>query len=243
MRKLHELLAVEGELKSQAQGSGEAAKALFRDGRGKFLGQMIVHKPASENDEQLPAKLTHVATTVDEELAITGKAYEAWIDAAIQKEQTNQRTEATLLIGDEAIELSATALLNLEAKLFELRLIYKQIPTNDVTLPWSFNESTGYYDSEPEVRRSTKKITRFEVTYQATKEHPAQVEPVVEDVLAGHVTSTKQSGMITPTAKRARLERLEALIQAVKRARQRANDIKVAEVTIGGTILAYINGE
>lgn len=243
MAKLHELLAVEGDLKAQAQRAAGEAKGLFQDGQGKFLGQTIVHRPANEGDEQLPSKVTHVATTVDVELAAAAVRFARWMDAAIQKEETNQSTRAALAIGGDEVALSATSLLNLEAKLLELRTLYRTLPTNDVTTPWEFDEATGYYVSEPEFRRSTKKVMRSHVAYEATKEHPAQTETYHEDVLAGHITITKQSGMITPTEKRARLERLEELFQAVKRARQRANDIEVKEINIGQRILAHINGE
>lgn len=243
MAKLHELLAVEGDLKAQAQRAVGEAKGLFLDGQGKFLGQTTVHRPANEGDEQMPSKVTHVATSVDAELAAVWIGFARWINASIQKEETNQSTRAVLIIGGVEVELAATSLLNLEAKLLELRALYRAIPTNDVTTPWDFDHDIGCFVSEPEVRRSTKKVPRSLVAYEATKEHPAQIQAYQEDVLAGYITITKQSGMITPTEKRARLERLEELFQAVKRARQRANDIQVKKVDIGQHILAHINGE
>lgn len=244
MGKLHELLAVEGDLKSQAQRVASEVRNLFQDGIGKFLGQTQTHQPASVNDEQLPSKITMVATTVDEQLAILEKPFTRWTDASIQKERTNQETLATLDLNGQLFELPATALLNLESKLLELRVVYRAIPTNDVTNSWRFDEDTGQFVSDPpEVRRNTKKVMRTHVAYEATKDHPAQVQVYNEDILAGHLTITKQSGMITPVDKTQRIERLEDLIQLVKKARQRANDIEVKPIEIGRQIFDFINGE
>lgn len=241
---LHELLAVEGDLKARAQEAAARLKSLFQNGQGNFLGQTIVYKPLEELGEQFPPQVTHVATTVDEELAIIGQHYENWIDAALQKEQTNQKTRATLVIGGATVDLSATSLLNLEAKLLELRSMYKDIPTNDVTIPWRWDDATENFVSEsPETRHRTKKVIRSHVAYEATDKHPAQVETYNEDMIVGFLTTTKQSGMITPADKRARMEKINSLLQAVKQARQRANNIEVQPINVGGIILAHINGE
>lgn len=244
MGKLHELLAVEGDLKSQTQRDLIEIKGLFQDGTGKFLGQISSHQPASENDEQLPPKITVVATTVDEQLVRLGKSFTKWIDVSVTKEITNQVAVAILELNGKKLELPATALLNLENKLLELRTIYRAIPTNDVTTPWKYDADNGYFVSDPpETRRSTKKVMRSFVAYEATKEHPAQVQVFNEDALSGHYTITKQSGMITPKDKQARLERLENLLQAVKQARQRANNIEISDFHIGKKLFSYINGE
>ncbi len=244
MGKLHELLAVEGDLKAQAQRDTAAVKDIFEKGAGKFLGQVSVHKPASENDETFPPKISRVATTVDQELATVTASFGRWIDAAVQKEETNQEATAVLVFNSQEFLLPATALLNLESKLLEIRMVYQAIPTNDVTASWKFDKDIGQFISDPpEVRRSTKKIMRAFVASEATKEHPAQVETYNEDVLSGHTTITKQSGMITPNDKRERLERLNHLLQKVKQARQRANDIEATKFEIGKCIFDFINGE
>lgn len=244
MTKLHELLAVEGDLKGQAQRVLGEVKDLFQGGISKFLGQIETHQPASENDEQLPPKITHVATTVAHQLGILEKAFVSWIDVSIQKEHTNQAAGAHLEIGEEVYDLSATALLNLESKLAELRSAYRAIPTNDVTTPWKWDSDNGVFVSDPPtIRRTTKKEMKSFVAVPATEHHPAQVEIYAEDVLSGHKTIVTQSGMITPTDKQGRLDRLESLLQEVRKARQRANDIETDSTKIGRAIFAYINGE
>lgn len=244
MGKLYELLAVEGDLKSQAQRVAGQVKALFLDGTGKFLGRITTYEPVEEDGQKETAQITEIATTVNEQLDWIGKTFARWIDASIQKETTNKGTSGEVEINGQMFELPATALLNLESKLLELRTLYLSIPTNDVTMPWVWDGDTGcFVSARAEVRSRTKKVMRSFPLSEATPEHPAQVQTYNEDMLIGHVTTIKQSGMIAPKDKQARLDRFEELIRAVKQARQRANAIEVVPVDIGRHIFAAINGE
>jgi len=139
--------------------------------------------------------------------------------------------------------MPATALLNLEAKLIEVRQTFNQIPTNDPTESWARDTDLGCFVSKPRTTYKTKKILRNHVKAEATKEHPAQVEVYTEDVRIGTWTTVIQSGMLTPAEKQDRLKRIDALARAVKQARQRANDIDVVDVHLGEKLFAYIYGE
>jgi hypothetical protein len=48
--------------------------------------------------------------------------------------------------------------------------------------------------------------------------------------------------MLSPTEKAQMLDRLEALLVAVKKARQRANDITAEDVKVSAKIFGYIRG-
>lgn len=244
MTKLHEILAVESDLKSRASSTLADIVGLFKSGSGKLLGQIATYQVAIEGEQPHPPKITNMATTVNRQLELLGTDFSGWIDVAIQKEVTNGGTEAKITISGREVLLPATALLNLENKLEALRTVYKAIPTNDVTLTWVWDADNECFRSErPEIRRSTRKTPRSYVAYEATKEHPAQVQVYNEDVTAGQWETIKQSGMITPSDQRQRLARLDKLIREVKQARQRANNIEIVPVKIGKDIFAYINGE
>lgn len=244
MTKLHEILAVESDLKSRASSTLADIVGLFKSGSGKLLGQIATYQVATEDDRPHPPKITNMATTVSRQLELLATDFSGWINVAIQKEVTNGNTEAKITINGREVLLPATALLNLEKKLESLRTAYKAIPTNDVTLTWVWDTDNECFRSErPEIRRSTRKTPRSFVSYEATKEHPAQVQVYNEDVTAGQWETIKQSGMITPSDQRQRLARLDKLIREVKQARQRANNIEIVPVKIGKDIFAYINGE
>lgn len=245
MTKLHELLAIEGELEGQASRDLAEATGLFENGSGKFLGQTAVYRSVKEvePEAEVPAKVTRVATSVAEQLEVVTKSVSKWIDTSLGKEVTNQATEATLTFGQFKIDLPATALLNLENKLLKVRAVYKKIPTNDDTIAWHWADDIGLFVSDPDRRLNTQKVMDSFTKAIATREHPEQTEVFTRDKVIGHTTITKQSGMLTPKDKRARLERLETLIRSVKQARQRANNIEVDAVALGNQIFTFIDGE
>ena len=245
MGKLHELLAVEAELRAEAQRALSQIKNLFSDGRGRLVGQMRKYQPMEEGGETFADEVTNLATTAPNELASFCNSYGRWMDAAIQKEVTNRIAFADVYIGDDAllVDMPATALLNLESKLAEIRKVYAAIPTNDPSESWEWNEQTEWYQAEPRTTYKTKKTPHAFVAYEATPEHPAQVEVFTEDSRVGTWTTTIRSGSLAPSDKREKLERLDNLLRAVKSARQRANTAPISAVYVAKTMFDYINGE
>ena len=77
--------------------------------------------------------------------------------------------------------------------------------------------------------------------YDATKEHPAQVESITTDVAIGKITVNNWSGMLSPAQKSILLGKIDTLIRAVKKARQRANTTEVVKVNIGDKLFDFIN--
>jgi hypothetical protein len=84
---------------------------------------------------------------------------------------------------------------------------------------------------------------KHKVLYDATEEHPAQLETWSEDIPIGKFTETLWSGMLSPAEKSAKLGRIDKLLRAVKKARQRANAVDVVDVTIGKELFNYIEGK
>jgi hypothetical protein len=83
-------------------------------------------------------------------------------------------------------------------------------------------------------------VPKNHVKYEATKEHPAQVEMYMEDVWVGTWTTTKFSGAIPAAVRNAMLERMRKLLDAVKTAREEANNLEVRPVKVGAALLGYI---
>ena len=245
MGKLHELIAVETDLKSEAVRLCTEVAELFTKATGKFVGQIRRYQPLAEDGEHLPDEVTELATTVNDQLQSLWVAYGRWIDATVQKEVTNMGTSAFVVVSGEVIlkDLPATALLNLESKLATLRGVYVSIPTNDTTERWEWDSQQGVYVSVPKESRRTKKVPKSLVGYEATKEHPAQIQYYTEDVPEGTWTTFKRSGMLSPSQKRVILERLDELIRAVKTARQRANDTEASKVQVAQVIQDFLHRE
>ena len=243
MAKLHELIAVEGDLKSKALAVLSEIGSLFSSGAGNFIGHTRSYTPMVDGGDNLPSENKEVGAAVRSELSRLASTVGGWIDVSVQKEQSNTQTRADVIVDGLPIlsGLSAPALLNLESKLVTLRSVYNAIPTLDVSERWTYNSGAEVFESDPTRSYRTKKVPRALVLYDATDKHPAQVQAFTEDVPEGTWTTVKRSGAITLRAKRELLDRLDRLAQAVKEARQRANDVTANKDTVASAIFTYIH--
>lgn len=242
MGLLHELLAVESDLKGKAQRTLAQVRGVFGDGQSALIGILKTYRPLADDGEPQPDEKKELAITVDDLLEMLHADYGPWMDAAIQKEKTNTKTSADVEIDGKTIfkNLPATALLNLESKLAELRGVLVSIPTNDQAESWTFDKQTGVYVADPRVTYRLAKVAKSQVLYEHTKEHPAQVQLVTLDERVGEWTTTVRSGMLSPTQKRHIVDRVETLQRAVKQARQRANSIDAVNTKIADTLFDYV---
>ena len=122
--------------------------------------------------------------------------------------------------------------------------MYDNIPTLDPAKKWTIDEAVGdgTYKSDEMIRQSGKKIAKPVVLYPATDKHPAQVQLIQEDIIVGNWTTVHFSGKITPAEKSNVLARIDNLIDAVKKARARANNTEIdSSKKIGKTLIEYIN--
>lgn len=244
--KLHEILAVESDLENVAKNVVAEAKNTFNKKQHLFQGQV---KTAEMFEEGVPTPAPEVIKledTVPSKLNYVGKAVARWFDAVYQKETTNQKAVADLIVDGKTIatNLPATFLLGLEAKLRNLRDMYIEIPTLPPGIRWEPAPDQGediYAAALPMERFITNKQIKSTVLYEATKEHPAQIDKWTEDVKVGRYLVNTTSGMITPGQKSEILERLDKLAQACKAARMRANSAEVPNVHIGPGLIQYIN--
>ncbi len=86
----------------------------------------------------------------------------------------------------------------------------------------------------------TKKIPRNHVKAEATEHHPAQVEVYYEDVTIGYWRTIKFSGALPAQHVNEILERVERLQQAIKFAREEANNTETQEQKVGEKVFQYI---
>ena len=243
MGKLHELLAIEGDLKSAAQQAKGKIVGLFTDGLSRFGGKVITYR-VDEGEVERPSEVMRLSTTVTAELEEFYQSFGRWVDAAFQKEITNATTSAEVEIDGVPIfaDLPATALLNLESKLAELKTVLNAIPVNDNATTWTWDEGAGRYTSDEQITAITKKVPTVLTLAEATAEHPAQAEVYHKDLRVGTRHTVFHSGGLSPKDKRDMIRRLDNLCRAVKQARQRANTADAVSVKVADTIFSYISG-
>jgi hypothetical protein len=235
---LHEILAVEQEVKSHAESSRAQLVDTFRTKQGHFTGIRRTFRPFSvdeasgeEGGERLEAE-TRLAKTVYEELVATLKEVGKAIDLGLQLDEANTRAKADIIVNGEVLiaDVPATFLLQLERRLKELRTVFKEAPTYDPVRVWNVDPSADkkhVLRAEPIVTIRKHKTRKYNVMYEATQEHPAQVDVVEIDEPVGEIRSHEWTGMLSTGKKAALLEQLEELLNAVKQARSRANTVAV----------------
>jgi hypothetical protein len=235
---LYELLAVEQEKKANAERARSQALENFRTSQAHFTGMRRTFKPFAVDEtkgetggERLEAE-THLVKTVIEELEKTLATTVEAFDVSYQIDEANMRARADLVVDGVTIaeQLPATFLLQLEKRLREVRILFKDIPTFDPVRIWAPDptaDKAQVLRADPVVTLRKQRVRKYKVMYEATKEHPAQIDVVEVDDPVGEIRAYDWTGMISPGKKAALLQQIDELIEAVKTARARANSVEV----------------
>lgn len=246
MTKLHEILAVESSLEKAANTLIKESKHTFNK-EGLFTGLVKnIYMFREEDKKSETSEHQELTTTVDENLDYLVEPISNWFDTVLKKDLTNQIAHADIEVDGMVIakNVPVTFLLGLEKKLNQLRELYLQIPTLVPGIKWNIDNKSGpgvFVAEHDIVQMKTRKDPEFRVVYEATDNHPAQIEKIdkVQDV--GRYITTTYSGRMTPLEKAERITKIDKLMGAVKKARMRANNIDIIDATIGEAIFNYIN--
>jgi hypothetical protein len=252
MGKLHEVLAVVGDLEGVATKILEEAEVTFSKKADHFVGSTRTLKMFDAdraNEEADGFEQKELVTTVQSKLDYVAEHLVRYIDAVAQKEATNQAARADVVVNGMTIlkEVPATLLLSLENKLARWRKMYAAIPTLQPGVKWADDPTAGmpgvFKSANDVVDLKVEQLVKPVVLYEATKEHPAQVKEVTEKKAVGQFRKEMWSGMWTPARKSLVLGRLDALIKAVKQSRARANETEVVKFDVGETLIGFLHAD
>lgn len=242
--KLHELLAVEQDRKHKANHAIGETKKLFEKKAPHFDGMVKRYIALEEDSEEIPDENKEIVTTVKASLEEAIEDIVKGIDAHLSKEETNASgvAHAELIVGDTNLGIfSATSLLALESHLVKLKELYAEIPVLESTKKWHLDPQQGVYKTDEEVKFRSIKRPKVIVKYEATKEHPAQTELLYLDFQVGKYETVYTSGRVPITHKNQMEQRLNQLLEAVKVARSKANNVDVKNITVGKKIFDFIH--
>ena len=163
-------------------------------------------------------------------------------DVTATKDHANCTARADVVVDGRPLltDVPVTYLLFLEKQLTDLHTFVKKLPTLDPADTWEFDENVGFYATDPVETVRTKKVPRVLVKAAATEKHPAQTEVYYEDVPVGYWRTVKFSGALPATRVVELLGRIERLQQAVKVAREEANNAEVTQEKLGDRVFAYL---
>ncbi len=242
MGKLNQVVAVEKGLKSRSEA---AATALYHSLQKKdeFEGISRVYTPKDDEGEQLPREGKRVQLRVPDLLAEIAEAWTPLYDVTLTKETANQAATASVIVDGDVLLADAPVpvLLFLEKKLADFATVVRRIPTLDPAFSWTADGTQdNIFKTDAVESLRSKKVPRNHVKAPATDRHPAQVDVYYEDIPVGRWETTRLSGAVPLKSKQALLERVTKLSDAVKRAREEANSMEVAEKKMGETIFSWL---
>jgi hypothetical protein len=246
MAKLNQLNAVEKGTKTRVyEAVTEAHKTLQKE--ALFNGIARTYRPKDDDPtkptgEVLPPEEQKVTARAAQVIKETAAKWTELLDVSASRDWANCEAKADVVVDGQTLVKGApvTYLLFLEKQLNDLHTFVKKLPTLPAAEVWEYNSNQDLYATKPVESARTKKITRPMVMYEATKEHPAQVKEVTEDVLCGYWSTIKYSGALPAAQVNEMLRRVETLQQAVKFAREAANEIEAKRVDVGRPVLDFI---
>jgi hypothetical protein len=243
MAKLNQIIAVEKGIKSKSfQELTEAHHAVQKP--ALLSGLSRSYQPKDEEGEQLPPESTKVQIRTEDVLRQMAATLTRLFDVTATKDATNATARADVKVDDRVLlsDVPVTYLLFLEKQLTDLHTFVKKLPTLDAAESWTFNDSADCWSTEPVRTIRTRKVPRNHVKAEATEKHPAQVEVYYEDVAIGYWTTVKFSGALPAKRVSELLERVEKLQEAVKFAREEANNAEATDRRVGDKVFGYLFG-
>jgi hypothetical protein len=239
--RLNQIVAVEKGVKSRSFSElTDAHQSLQKS--ALLSGISRTYRPKDEEGEQLPPESTKVQVKSDEVIRSTAEILRKLFDVTATKDWANCAAKADVVVDGTTLvaDVPVTYLLFLEKQLTDLHTFVRKLPVLDAAETWEYDASADCWATEPAQTLRTKKIPRNHVKAEATEKHPAQVEVYYEDITVGHWRTVKFSGALPARRINELLERVEKLQQAVKFAREEANNAEITDVKTGAKIFGYV---
>ena len=243
MTHLNQLLAVAKGTKAAAGKS--FTSAYHRIQRAEpWSGITRVYRPKAEDGDRYSGETKLVQVRAADVIREIVTDVVRMVDVQGSLDATNQVARADVVV-DGTVLLAAvpvSTLLFLEKQLVDLNTFFSKMPTLDIADKWTWSTNARAYQSDILETTRTKKVPRNHVLAEATDKHPAQVQVFTEDVVEGFWVTTKFSGAMDGEDVREVLERIQKLSNAVKQARELANETQVQDVTYGAAMMKFIVG-
>lgn len=243
MPRLNQIIAIANTSKSDCT---KAVTEIYHDLQKPdlFTGFERKYQPLDDEGEVLPPEKKIIQKNVINQLEVAKGKLIGMFDVIATQEYGNCEARADIKVGDTVVapKVPVSYLLFLEKQMDNIATLVAKCPTLPVDVAWNKSSTNNVYIADPVVTTRTKKIPKAFVRAAATDKHPAQVDVFNEDVVVGKWTKTDVSTAIPTSDRDKLLERITALKNAIKMAREEANSMEVKAVQIGKAITDYAFG-
>jgi hypothetical protein len=240
-RSLGEVVAIE---KAARQRANKECGDVHKTGQKAvaFHGLSRTYQPFADDGVQLPSEGTKVQERATDLLRRFAEALTPALDLAATKDVANTKAFADVVVDGQTVlaNVPISHLLFLEHQLQDVHTFLNSLVTLDPAEQWTLSTQTGLWESAP---AGTTRLERREVPlvlHPPTREHPAQVKATVQEQPVGTWTAVKYSGALAENRKRELVARVDVLLDAVKTARERANQTPASAVHVGEKIFSYL---
>jgi hypothetical protein len=244
MAKLNQIIAVVNGKKTKTQ---KAVTDVYHNLQKPTLFEGIArsYRPSTEDGETFPPEKKLVQYKVKDAVAEVRNALTELWDVTATQDWANCKAVADVKLDGKALLLKVPVshLLFLEKQLTDLHTFVSKLPTLDSTEKWTYSDEQDAYVSDETRTNKTKKVMRNHEKAPATDKHPAQVEVYTEDVKVGEWSTLKFSGAVPAKRKNELLERVARLQEAVKFAREEANNLEVDNQSVAAPLLDFVFGK
>jgi len=246
MAKLTQILAIEKDVKSRNERElTDIYKKIQKE--ELFSGRVVSYTPHDENGDKEPNKEQQVQARAAEVVEGIIKSRTRLYDIVAIKDRTNVTTKADVVVEKPSGEkvtifegMPVSFLLYMEKQLVDLETVVSKIPVLPTDKVWTWDPNQNMYVTLPVLTYKTAKIPQNHVKHVATDHHPAQVEMYYVDKQVGTYTTLHQSGAMPAQRKAQILERIAKLKDAVKFAREEANNVTAVDVSVGKRLFDYL---
>jgi hypothetical protein len=244
--RLSQIIAVEKDQKTRTEQA--AAFAYHQLQKSEPLTGITKKYTARDADgEGLASQSNRVQYSAEVALRDVAAKTARYLDLLGTKEATDQKATADVVLDDGTVFLKGVPvlfLLGLERQLDEELVQARKLPTLSPEYTWvPYDASQGVSVIDPPIMTTrSKKVRKYNMMAPATDRHPAQIDPVDEDVIVGDWETKHYSGCLPVERKQEIIDRLFKLIAAVKQAREEANTTTVVDFKVGDKVFGYIYG-
>ncbi|ONH24790.1 hypothetical protein [Pseudofrankia asymbiotica] len=241
MTKLNQIVAIEKGVKARAarefadlQGSAQKDALL--------AGISRTYLPRDEEGDQLPPEGTKVQVRVEDVLTQLSGVLTRLFDVVATKDIANRAATADVTVDGVTLlrDVPVAYLLFLEKQLADLQAFLAKLPVLDPAEDWAWDPAAGVYRTPTTKTLRSRKVPKVLVKYEATEHHPAQTEVFTVDEPVGEWSTVKFSGALPADRRRQLVDRVVALAEAVKVAREAANQFEVTDQTVGRQVFDYL---
>jgi hypothetical protein len=248
MTKLHEILAVQGNINGQATKTRTGLMDTFTKKRHLFESKIKTFTPNSEEGGLTTVEEQQdIQSTIIDEIKWLKVHLVKQIDIGYRVDLGNRVAVADIIDEDGVVLLKnvpTTTLLWMEKRAQDWKDLIESIPTLDPAKGFAPDKEAGngIYRAREVTKIRTKKTKEVITLAKATDKFAEQAQLIDTDKPIGTIVEQERSALITPAMKAILLDNAEKSFRAITRARSKANDYEfdVTNTKIGEALFDYV---